>query len=382
MTRYTSEHNSDLRVLHLIPQFGRGGAERVICELASGMRKSHNIQALIAWSGGEWTSQLDRLGLQWLRVPLFPSRPINAIRSFFALRRIVRQYHIDLIHSHHRFSSLVGRVVCLTSNTAFVCTVHDLASGNRLISVFAQGETVTVFSQAVQSHLIEHFGLNEDFIYRVPMGLRPAVKLPAEQILAMRRERGCASPIPVIGFVGRLAYEKGPDILLRAMPHILVRFPQARFWIVGDGDMRDELEILVDTLGIREKVIFFGGQDDVSLLMSCFDITVVPSLREGFGLAALESLAHGKPVIATQVGGLPELVQHDQNGILIPPGQSVAVAEAVIRLLGNRELLLEMGVRARETIRGRFSIEAMLREMRLVYQSALERQNNACLSCE
>ena len=361
--------SADFKVLHLIPRFQRGGAERVISVLA--LRVSHN-KALIGSSDGEWINHLNETGLTWTRIPLFTSNPLNALSSIIVLRHIVRQYHIDLIHSHHRFASLVGRTVAYLLKIPFVCTVHDLAGGNRLISRIALGNTVTVFSQAVESHLLEHFGLKREQIYRVPMGIAP-VEMPAPaQILKTKRQMGCTQRTPIIGFVGRLVHEKGPDLFLQAVPQVVGRFPEAKFWVVGDGEMRDDLSSLVRMLGISESVMFFGGRDDVYSLMACFDFTVVTSIREGFGLVALESLAHGKPVIATQVGGLPEFVQHEQNGLLVPPGQPATIADAIIRLLDDRDLVCKMGKRGREMVRDRLSLEAMLRGMRVVYQSVME----------
>ena len=206
------------------------------------------------------------------------------------------------------------------------------------------------------------------------MGIRHPAALSLEQIQEMKSGLGFMPDAPLIGFIGRLVGEKGPDLFLRAVPKVLNRFPNARFCVVGDGEMKKDLSTLVDTLGIQEAVTFLGGQEHVSSLISCFDFVVIPSLREGFGLVALESLTQGKPVIASRVGGLPELVQHEQNGLLIPPGQPTAIAEAIIRLISNQDELIQMGARARESVSERFSQKAMLEKVATVYETAIARQ--------
>lgn len=373
MKQNAKGRGANLKVLHLFPRFNRGGAERVIGELASGMQNFH-IQGLVACSGGEWTDHLDELGIHWLRLSfLYPSSSINIVRGFFALRSVVARNDVDLIHSHHRFCSLVGRAVALASRIPFMCTVHDLASGNRLITSWAAGDTITVFSQAVESHLIDSFNIKKEYIRRIPIGIRPPAVLSSGQVLEMKSGLGYAPEVPLIGFIGRLVHEKAPDLFLRAVPEVLNRFPNARFCVVGDGVMKNDLSLLVDALGVREFVTFLGGRDDVSSLISCFDFVVIPSRREGFGLVALESLAQGKPVIASRVGGLPELVQDGQNGLLVPPGQPSAIAEAMINLLDNPEQVKKMGYLAREMIQGQFSMDAMMQGMDAMYSALLQR---------
>jgi len=351
--------------------------------LTSGLQATNDAEVVVACNGGDWTNHLDALGVSWLNVPLFPSTPMNVVLSFFALRRFAKKRRINLIHSHHRFSSLVGRLVACSLGIPFVCTVHDLTSGNRLITSWALGNTITVFSQAVESHLIEIFNIKKEYIRKIPMGSRPAADLSIGQVQKMKSGLGFALDVPLIGFVGRLVSDKGPDLFLRAVPIVLNRFPNARFCFVGDGVMKNDLGLWSENLGVRESVTSLGGREDVPSLIACFDFVVIPSLREGFGLVALESLAQGKPVIASRVGGLPELVQHEQNGLLIPPGQPIAIADAIIRLISDKDELIQMGVKAHEGVTGQFSREAMLEEVATVYELAMARQQQKrALACE
>ncbi len=357
-----------LRTIHLIPRFGRGGAEEVIRELISGAK---DMQPIIGCSGGDGIPGLERQGLSWVRIPLFPFTLLNILRSFFLLRQIVRRHHIGLIHSHHRFSSLVGRAVAQLLNIPFICTVHDLADGHRFITRLALGNNVTVFSQSVAQHLMDQFHFNQENIYHVPMGIAPIVRSSPREIKERRLEMGCFDHTPIIGFAGRLVSEKGPDIFLQSAPQVLLKFHETRFLVIGDGEMREELQSLVLALGISDNVTFLGWRNNAASFIECTDLMVVPSLREGFGRVALESLMYGKPVIATRVGGLPELISHEQNGLLVPPADSSALGEAIIRLLGDEALRNKMAEHALEMIQGHFVLATMVREMRACYQSVL-----------
>ena len=358
------------RTVHLIPNLGRGGVQQVISTLISGVEDQNE---LIGTAGGDGIKDLEKLGIHWIRIPLFPSTPLNAVRSFIVLKRVIRKYEIGMIHSHHRFSSLVGRAVAKAMNIPIVSTVHDLADGRRFISRVALGNVVIVFSRAVSTHLIERFGVKPEYIHRVPMGI-PSVAGPTHaQILETKRQMGCTPLAPIVGFVGRLSREKAPDVFLQAAQKVVSSFPDCRFFILGDGEMRCELESLCRNLGISENVSFLGWQDDVTLFISCADFVVITSLREGFGRVVIESFMLRKPVIATRVGGLTELVQHKQNGLLVPPGKSSNMAEAIKILLEDRELQQQMGNTAYDRVQGRFSLEAMLRGVNLVYLSVLKR---------
>jgi len=356
------------KAAHLIPRFERGGAEGTIVTQIAGME----FRGLICCDGGEGVYDLDKRGIPWFQVPFFPSTPANLVSSFITLRQVVLQQSVELIHGHHRFTSLVGRMVALSLHMPFVCTVHGFFDGHRLASRISRGHTIIVHSQAIKLDLIERLGIKPQSIHLIPMGIMPVLEPTVAQRIDLRQQTGCSLETPLVVFAGRLVYEKGPELFLQAVPQVLRRFPDARFWVVGDGELRLELESLAGSLGIDRAVTFWRWRDDINLLLGCADLVVVPSRREGFGKVALQALMLGKPVVAAQVGGLSELVQHEHNGLLIPSGQPAAIVEATIRLIGNRDELTQMGVRARE-VRGRFTQEAMCRETEAIYKAAMVR---------
>jgi glycosyltransferase involved in cell wall biosynthesis len=173
---------------------------------------------------------------------------------------------------------------------------------------------------------------------------------------AVRRDLGVAQSDLVVGAISRLREEKGIDVLANAFASVRHRVPQARMLVVGDGPDRDALQSQALELGINNSIVWAGARpwSDAIRLMSVTDIVAVPSRFEGFGLSAVEAMACGKPVVASAVGGLPEIVKDRETGLLVPPSDPQAWAEALVRLVGDPGLRQELGANAVADVRRRF----------------------------
>jgi glycosyltransferase involved in cell wall biosynthesis len=291
-----------------------------------------------------------------------------------ALTSVVRTFSPDVIHSHHRFASLAGRFVARLLGVPFVATVHDFAGGRPLFTRWGLGDTISVFSDAVRDYVIREFGVNAEHVMTASMAIEQTADPGQEEIIEFRRTAGCAPGDPVVVFSGRLVEEKGPHVFLEAVPMVLQRCPNARFWIAGDGEMRSTLEARARELGVNQRIAFLGWLQNVQECLGCADIVVVSSLREGFGRSAIEGMLMGKPVVASATGGLVELVRSCVGGVLVEPGRPNLIADAVVRLLGDRDYASEIGRRGRDAVLTRFSIDAMARDFNKLYELARVRQ--------
>ena len=176
---------------------------------------------------------------------------------------------------------------------------------------------------------------------------------------ALRGSLGIADESPVIGFVGRVRREKGLDLLVRALPDVVVSFPAARLLIIGDGPETGCIRELAQSEGVLDRVVWMGMRErrEAWSLLTALDIALVPSRFEGFGLAAAEAQAAGLPVVAADVDGLREVIADGVTGILVPPEDPSALARACVRLLGDRGAAREMGRRGRVRVGELFSVE-------------------------
>jgi len=175
----------------------------------------------------------------------------------------------------------------------------------------------------------------------------------------------------VVGAVSRLAWKKGIRHLLEATPRILEAVPDAHVVIAGDGPLRSELEAQAAALGVRDRVLFLGSRPDTIALMAAFDVFVLPSVVEGMSNALLEAMAVGRPVVATDVGGNPEVVVDGETGLIVPPNDPHQLAASIQKLLEAPELAAEMGAAGRQRVIERYQIDVMTRRIEELYDTLL-----------
>jgi len=190
-----------------------------------------------------------------------------------------------------------------------------------------------------------------------------------EDVARIRAELGLDGVYPVIGAVTRFYPAKGISFLVGAFPAVLQKFPDARLVLVGDGPLGDDLRAQARALGIDRSVIFTGFRPDAEAFVQLFTVSAVPSLEEGIGNVAIESVVGGVPVVASREGGLPEVVIEGKSGLLVPPGDSAKLATALLRVLGEPFLLDRLRQGCREEA-ARFSIETYTARLEQLYRGA------------
>jgi glycosyltransferase involved in cell wall biosynthesis len=183
----------------------------------------------------------------------------------------------------------------------------------------------------------------------------------------VRDELGVAPDVPLIALLGNLRFIKGHHCVIEAAPLILRRFPQATFVFIGEDTTEGALPALAECHGLGDHFRFIGFREDPRPYLNAADLLLQPSLSEGLPWAILEAMSLGKPVIASKVGGIPEVIEHGVNGYLIPPADNNALAQAVIELLSHPQLGMELGRRGRETVKERFTLKRMVKEFETFY---------------
>jgi glycosyltransferase involved in cell wall biosynthesis len=229
---------------------------------------------------------------------------------------------------------------------------------------------VIAISRAVAQFVIDVEGIDSRKVVTVHYGLEPGSISPAQRALA-RAALGCSESGFVIGFVGRLIEQKGVDVLIDAFPAIRERHPQATLVIVGDGPLRERLRARAERLGLGASARFAGWVPQARSIMPACDLVAMPSRWEGFGLTALEAMACGLPLVASDVDALPEILRDQETGLLVPPDDSRALAAAINGLLDRPEWAAQLGGHGRERVLRFFSVERMAGATIDVYIAAL-----------
>ena len=193
----------------------------------------------------------------------------------------------------------------------------------------------------------------------------------------IRSKWGLKQEEAVVGMVSKLWEGKGHAVLIEAFKLLKEKIKDAKLVIVGEGYLYDELLKMVDTNGLRESVLFTGFQMNVSEIIATFDVAVLPSFFEGMGRVLLEAMAMEKPVVATRVGGIPDLIDQGINGLLVRPGNVKELAEALEEVLSDRKFARQMGREGRKRIKGQFSADAMVQSIDRVYRELLARKGIA-----
>lgn len=304
---------------------------------------------------------------------LFLSRGRWDLRAFTDVLRLVRSERIEVVHAAGQKGILVGRTVARATGRKALIHLHDVYPLPRSVrgairAMAGWTDLAIVVSRAVARHAVSEYRVREDRVQILYNGIDPAAFVPAdpEAGTGWRARHGISPADPVIGVIGRLVPLKGQGRMIGQMRRIRERFPAARLVLVGDGPGRAQLEAYVRTLGLEEAVCFTGTQSDMASVLAAIDVVVVPSDHEGFSFVALEAMAAGKPVVATDVGGVREVLGDGECGVLVDVADDAALGDAIVEILSDsaRARALTSAAARRLEL---FTLERHARELEKVY---------------
>lgn len=299
---------------------------------------------------------------------------------------LVREWQPDVVHAHDWLTAQSGITLAATTGAPLVVTMHATERGrhrgwlssplNRAIHSVERwqvrsADEVIVCSRAMQAEVGDGLDTDQDRIVVVPNGVDvDAWRAPRRRAAEMRTGLGAG---PLVMLAARLVHEKGGQDLIAAMPAVRRRHPGARLIIAGSGPHEDELRADARRRRVPVTWVGFVPDDELAVLLAAADVAVVPSLYEPFGLIALEAQAAGTAVVASDVGGLADLVVDGCTGLLVPPGQPRALAAALDQLLADPALRASLARRARRRVRREFTWAAVAESTAAVYAAAVDR---------
>jgi len=377
------------RVLQIITRMTRGGAQENTLATAAYLKKLNYEVTLItgpSWGReGEILTEAIEQGLNVLILPELVREisPVSDGKAVVKLFRLIQAGRFSTVHTHTSKAGLLGRLA------AFLCKVPLIIHtphGHIFHSYFSPPEEkffllmeriaagwchgLIALTQAEKKEHLELRVGTPEMWHVIPSGVNEKKfgEIPAERLAALRRVLGIPDGAKLVAFIGRLAPIKGPRFFVEAMPLIHKQIPDIHFLIVGDGEECSFLEQRIRDLGMSEHVTWTGQKEEVAEYFALLDVLVVPSLNEGMGRVIVEAGFFAKPVIGSNVGGIPDLIHHHETGWLVTPRNEKEIAGAVARLLTDRETARRLGEALKKKVLEGFTEDSMVEKIERLYR--------------
>ena len=369
---------ADPRILHFLSFPFRGGVEEHALSVLIALR-NYGFAPFVAAPAPllkimepEWAE----FGVRSVAIEM--SSPLDW-RGAAMLAAMLKRERIDLVHCHMASATLCALPAARISGAMIIETCHGREfwrEGKRVKGSFWVDRQASRFvdkyiavSHAAAGHLNQVKGIPVDKIVVIHNGRDLTRLMPPtpEQTAEARAELGLHNQ-PTVLLLGRLAKEKGHALLIEALKMLDSRWPSLIAIFAGIGPLEAQIRALCDAAGMTDRVRFLGYRQDLQRVLAVADLVVLPSMSEGLPLAAVEALAAARPIVATEVGGTPEVVQNDQTGLLVPPGNPAALAEAMDRVLSDPGLALRLGTSGRTFVERHFDVRTQVERTVALYR--------------
>lgn len=362
------------RVLQVVLRLDPGGTERLVVELIRRLQARYPMAVCCLDEPGLWAAQLTAMGVEVTALRRAPGFSVGLARE---VARAARRHGATILHCHHYSPFVYGRLASLlVPGTHIVFTEHGRLSDappSRKRQIATRLLRMGVPALYAVSHDLRRHLLAEGFPARLEViwnGIDPGRSPTGEDIARARHLLGAASDDRVVGSVGRLDPVKDFRTLIDAVAAIAARDPQLRLVIVGEGAEQGALADAIHAANVDARVQLLGHREDVSALLPGFDVYVNSSITEGISLTILEAMAAERPVVATSVGGTPEIVEDGQTGLLRPARDAAALASAIHELAMDPPRAARLGAAGRARVLAHFTLDQMVERYAQVYESA------------
>lgn len=377
------------RVLHLLNSFEIGGTERQAVELLKRLDPARfEVQVAALHIRGPFFREIAGRYPTVQEFPLNSFYNVNAARQVTRLARWLRRERVALLHTHDFYAGLLGVVAARLAHSQCIAAQRHLSLSDRRVHewgtqlIHRLADCLLVNSEAIRDFLVESYAVPPDKIALIRNGLLVSDSEAPQsdaQARAQAHDRLCRElrlnrDARLIGMVARLHPVKGHRYLIEAAVRVVHAFPQAHFLLVGSGALRDEIEIQAVQLGVSQHVHVLGDRPDAAQLVGDFEVAVLASLQEGLPNAVMEAQAAGTPVVATAVGGIPELIRDGETGYLVQPADAESLANGILHVLKAPDEAQAVGARARAFVRQTFGMQQMVERVEALYDEVLSRR--------
>ena len=350
--------NQNNNILHISRTMDIGGAERIVYQLSSDLKDEFD-SVHVASTGGLWESELAAQGIQHHKILDIDSKnPVTVLKLLFSIHQIIKQKGITIVHTHHRMAAFYIRLLKLVHpKLIHVYTAHNVFKDKLPLYRFALKNAKSVaVGEAVNNNLKEDVGITDSKVIYNGVILKETDNQVDDIVGYDGTKLGC---------IARLSEQKGLTYLIEAMSLLTVK--NIRLFIVGDGELRNELENKVEELDLQDSVIFLGYRKDIVECINSFDFLVSSSLFEGLALNVIETFMNGKTMVATNIPGINEVV-NAENGILVPVKDATAMAKAIEKMATDPRLREKLANQAKKDYENKFSYPLFLGNYRELYR--------------
>ncbi len=357
-----------LRILYFLQGLEFGGLEKMVCDLAKGVKKRGlDVRVCLFDEKGIFASELEDDGIF---VTLIKRNQGIDFFYPFKLASFIKSQNIDVIHAHNSTAWFYSVFAGIITQRPLVYTEHDRSFPSSfkirtLHFLFSKRSKVVAVSNAIKKELKRFEWVRDVQVIFNGIDEKHFSPLSKEEKMKHRENMGFSRDDVLLINVGRMDRLKNQSVLLRVLKKLPV---QTKLLLVGDGENYQKLKDKTKIWGLEDRVFFFGKRRDVNKLLRISDIFVFPSLSEGLPLAIIEAMASGLPIVASDVGGIPELVKEKVNGFLIKPTSFNSIEKAIFNLINNSSLKEEMGRNSERLFKESFTLSSMCKAYMEIYQ--------------
>jgi glycosyltransferase involved in cell wall biosynthesis len=394
----------NIKVLHIITRFDKGGSAQNTFLSLLGLKKKNYQLSLVSGLSSESEMKYEEIrakekdiqileseGIEFTQCPSLLRRIniIKDLRAFFDIWRIIKKYNPLIVHTHSSKAGLIGRLAAKLAGAPII--VHS-PHGHVFFGYFGPYKTklfiileklasritdriVTLTNREKKDHLLFKIAQEDKFsVICSGIELNIIKESSSDEKQNLKKELGIPKNSLIVGTAGRLVPVKGPEFLIKASKYIISKYPDTYFIFAGDGPLEQDLKKKTLEMGISENIIFLGWSDNLAKIISIYDIFVLPSLNEGMGRVLVEAMTLGKSIVASNIGGIPDLVINEKNGFLVHPKNPKELAKYIQVLLEDKDKREKMGLVGKEMALN-FSAESMIEKIASLYEELLIQKN-------
>jgi len=369
-----------VKIAHIVLTLDRGGLERLVIQKSRGLQQRDVRCLIIALKGGALADEARQAGVETILMGKPDGFTPTTVPT---LARLLRAHGVDVVHTHNMAPLFYGTLAARLCGLPSLNTRHGRTPERAHRLVWALADRVVAVSEDARRELLRHNRIADHKLHVILNGIDLsgfAEGRRSEAVAPARARLGLPLDAPVVGTVGRLAAVKDHETLLRAFGLLRQGGSDAHLAVIGGGPLEADLKSRVRALGLDGVAHIVGPHADVPHLLPALDVFVLSSLSEGISLALIEAMAAGLPVVATRVGGNPEVVVEGRTGLLVEPSQPEALRSALLRVLSDRAAAQVMGVQGRRRALEMFGLERMLDRYVALYEEVRSRETTRAAS--